>query len=473
VVNQAGNQTNQQVIGDITGSAIVVWTDARVSNQNIHLYGQKVSQSGVMFWGPPGAETEGKQLTNTVRNSLLPQIVSDGLLGAVVAFGSTREADTDANIYAIRIDEDGENVWAINGVNVCVAPTNQSNVRLVKSGTKFVVAWADRRESTNPPANSNNVDIFMQSLNAADGSPSWTADGIQITKLINSQPNSLTDGFVMIEDGLGGAYVIWDDGRNGTNNLDIHAQYVKTDGTLAWAENGMAVATLSGSNQNWPRAVISENEKIMVVFRDSRTNTTAEIYASLIEPSGVLPVDFLNISARPLGKGAEVVWNTALESGVSHFQVERSRDGNAFSAIGQVKAQPANSSNQYRFIDAQAFTGTNFYRVKSVDKDGKFKHSPVVKVAVEPDIFTQKLLLYPNPALESVSLQLNKTIPAGIYTIRLVDATGRIAMHQQVNYSGNSAAIAISLNKIGKGYYKFQVLNSAGGLVATEAILKN
>jgi hypothetical protein len=55
----------------------------------------------------------------------------------------------------------------------------------------------------------------------------------------------------------------------------------------------------------------------------------------------------------------------------------------------------------------------------------------------------------------------------------LVDANGRIAMQQKVNYSGGSAAIAISLNKIGRGHYKFQVLNSLGSLVATEAILKN
>ena len=159
-----------------------------------------------------------------------------------------------------------------------------------------------------------------------------------------------------------------DDGRNGTSNLDVYAQYVKTGGTLSWAENGMAVATLSGANQNWPRAVISENEKVMVIFRDGRTNTSAEIFASLIEPSGVLPVEFLNISARPFDKGAEVIWNTALESGLSHYEVERSRDGNGFSAIGEVKAQLGNSSNEYSFIDAQAFTWTNT-TVKSVDKD--------------------------------------------------------------------------------------------------------
>lgn len=212
----------------------------------------------------------------------------------------------------------------------------------------------------------------------------------------------------MLEDGLGGAYLIWDDGRNGTSNLDVYAQYVKADGVLAWADNGMAVATLSGSNQNLPKAVISENEKVMVVFRDSRTNTSAEIFASLIEPAGVLPVEFLNISVRPFYKGAKIVWNTALENGLSHYEVERSRDGNDFSAIGEVKAQLGNSSNEYSFIDAHAFTGTNYYRIKSVDKDGKFKFSVVVRVAIEPIATDKKLLLYPNPARRSVSVQLNK-----------------------------------------------------------------
>jgi len=471
VSEKTGTQSNQVIIADGSGSAIIVWTDGRVSNQNIHLYGQKINQTGALLWGAAGSEADGLQLTNATGNALLPQIVSDGAGGAVVAFGSTRVATDNANIYALRIDASGANVWAENGVNVCVAATNQANARLVKSGNRYIVAWADRRESTNPPANSNNNDIFVQSLNAADGSTNWTADGVQLTKLINNQPNSTTDGFEMIEDGLGGAYVIWDDGRNGTSNLDVYAQYVKTGGTLSWAENGMAVATLSGANQNWPRAVISENEKVMVIFRDGRTNTSAEIFASLIEPSGVLPVEFLNISARPFDKGAEVIWNTALESGLSHYEVERSRDGNGFSAIGEVKAQLGNSSNEYSFIDAQAFTGTNYYRVKSVDKDGKFKFSPVVKAAIEPIANDKKLLIYPNPARGSVTVQLNKNVPSGLYIIRLVDAAGRIAMQQQINYSGSSSAIGISLTKTGRGNYKLQIVSITGKVVSTEALI--
>jgi hypothetical protein len=473
VSEKTGTQSNQVVISDGSGSAIIVWTDGRVSNQNIHLYGQKINQTGALLWGTAGSEADGLQLTNTTGNSLLPQVVSDGAGGAVIAFGSTRVATDNANIYALRIDASGANVWTANGVNVCVAATNQANVRLVKSGSRYIVAWADRRESTNPPANSNNNDIFVQSLNAADGSTNWTADGVQLTKLTNNQPNSTTDGFEMLEDGLGGAYVIWDDGRNGTNNLDVHAQYVKTDGALSWTENGMAVATLSGSNQNWPKAIVSENEKIMVIFRDSRTNTSAEIFASLIEPAGVLPVEFLNITARPFGKAAEVIWNTALENSVSHYEVERSKDGNQFAVLGQVKAQSGSLSNTYRFIDEQAFTGTNYYRVKSIDTDGKFKFSPVVKASIYALATDKKLLVYPNPARESVSMQLNNAIPAGLYRLRLVDAAGRIIMQQQVNYSGGNAVLAISLDKVGRGNYRLQVLNNNGKLIATEAILKN
>ena len=471
VSEKTGTQSNQVIIADGSGSAIIVWTDGRVSNQNIHLYGQKINQTGTLLWGTAGSEADGLQLTNTTGNALLPQMVSDGAGGAVIAFGSTRVATDNANIYALRVDASGANVWAANGVDVCVAATNQANARLVKSGSRYIVAWADRRESTNPPANSNNNDIFVQSLNAADGSTNWTADGVQLTKQPLNQPNSSTDGFEMIEDNLGGAYVIWDDGRNGTSNLDVHAQYIKTGGTLAWAENGMAVATLSGSNQNWPKAVISENEKIMVVFRDGRTNTSAEIFASLIEPAGVLPVEFLNISAQPFGKAVEIIWNTTLESGVSHYQVERSKDGTGFSPIGEVKAKLNTSANQYRYIDAQAFTGTNYYRIKSVDKDGKFKFSPVVKAAIEPIATNKKLLLYPNPARGSVSVQLNKNVPSGLYNIRLVDAAGRIAMQQQINYSGSGTALGISLEKTGRGNYKLQIVSITGKVISTEALV--
>ncbi len=471
IADKANAQSNQTILPDGAGGAIVVWTDARVATTNIHLYGQRVSGAGTLLWGPAGNEIDGLQLTNSGGNALLPWAISDGAGGMVVAFGSTRTATDNANIYAIRVDASGNHVWATAGVDVCLAVSNQTNARVVKSGANIIVSWADRRESTNPPALSNNIDIYAQSLQPADGAINWVADGVPVIKQPSSQPNSQTEGFELQDDGTGGAYVIWDDARISTSDLDIFAQHIKPDGSQDWATTGMPVATKSGSNQNWPKTVLSNNGKIMVAWRDSRsTSANAEIYAALIEPAGVLPVNFLEVSATAQAKQVLVKWTTAQEQNLTHYQIERSVNGLDFSTSGEVKARNRNGVQQYAFTDFTPASGNNYYRIKSVNTDGSYQLSQIVKVSLNY-ISGEKVQLYPNPAVAAVQLQLND-LPAGRYQVRIVDASGRNQDNLLIQKGTDTRVFGLQVGKLAAGIYRLQVINQKGEIVAVQALMK-
>ena len=115
----------------------------------------------------------------------------------------------------------------------------------------------------------------------------------------------------------------------------------------------------------------------------------------------LLPVTWLSFNAKPYGDlMSQLDWSTSEEINNSYFNVQRSNDnGRTFGTIGKVNAVPISQAvNTYRFIDAHALNGQNFYRIKQVDFDGKSAASPIRIVS-----FTGKnkfsINAWPSPAL--------------------------------------------------------------------------
>lgn len=89
-----------------------------------------------------------------------------------------------------------------------------------------------------------------------------------------------------------------------------------------------------------------------------------------------LPVHFSGVEAKAAAGSVAINWNVDVELNVKGYEVERSADGIRFGTIGYVPAQDLRS---YSFTDPAPVV-TAYYRVKSVDVDGKVGYSPVVSV---------------------------------------------------------------------------------------------
>lgn len=99
-----------------------------------------------------------------------------------------------------------------------------------------------------------------------------------------------------------------------------------------------------------------------------------------------LPVEVIAFNAGWVNKLIVVSWRTGSESNSSHFAVEKSEDGRSFYQIGRVDAAGNSAANKdYRFVDKNVLPAKQFYRLKLVDKDGKFKYSNVVTVTVNEE----------------------------------------------------------------------------------------
>lgn len=128
----------------------------------------------------------------------------------------------------------------------------------------------------------NNLDIYAQRIDS-NGLIQWTTDGIAICTAANDQ--SVVQ---MISDGNGGAILAWNDYRNGTFEYDLYAQKINSSGIIQWANNGVAISTAIGDNYN-PSLVSDGNGGAIITFMDNRNvNNNGDIYAQSINSLGIV-----------------------------------------------------------------------------------------------------------------------------------------------------------------------------------------
>jgi hypothetical protein len=166
-----------------------------------------------------------------------------------------------------------------------------------------------------------------------------------------------------------------------------------------------------------------------------------------------LPVTFKGIVARSQNSLVTVQWDVADEIDVKGYQVERSTNGLQFEAIGFVDAH---GKPFYSYTDAQAGNGTVFYRVKSVDIDGSFKYSSIVRVSNKR---STTLKLFPVPAQNEVTLQHERIM--GNTVITLTTADGRAI--KQIRATSGTYLTPVSLAGLQPGLYLLRLEDGQGG----------
>jgi hypothetical protein len=316
-----GDQNNPMAVSDGSGGYILAWWDTRGASYDI--YTQRINSSGVSQWAANGIP-----ICTAAGNQIFPMIVSDGSGGAIITWDDSRSGSSD--VYAQRINGNGDTLWTANGVPVCTATGNQTSPIIIGDGSGgAIIAWTDARGINN--------DIYAQRINAT-GDTLWTADGVVITAATNSQMNP-----AMVADGSGGAILVWQDRRDsGTNGWDIYSQRVDASGVVQWTADGIPIST-SADDQTIPVLVSDGSGGAIIAWSDFRSGTNADIYAQRVISSGskqwistgVGVVTLSSNQSSPViasdsAGGAIIAWNDGRNSNITDIYAQRlNGSGNA------------------------------------------------------------------------------------------------------------------------------------------------
>lgn len=183
--------------------------------------------------------------------------------------------------------------------------------------------------------------------------------------------------------------------------------------------------------------------------------------AILSGEESVLPVKFKSVTAGRTTGGVEVKWNVDQEQDLKGYEIERSIDGRIFSSIGFVAAE---AQSTYRFTDAMPVENA-FYRIKSLDLDGKFLYSMTVNVKGSSAAIVLKA--FPMPVIDQLLVQHEAAASNGLITVSSAD--GR--MVQSVRVEKGNQQTEVNLSSARPGLYILRYSKESGE-VATLKIIK-
>ena len=121
-------------------------------------------------------------------------------------------------------------------------------------------------------------------------------------------------------------------------------------------------------------------------------------------PSGPLPVTLAAFEGQNRAEGNLLNWITTSEVNNEYFAVEKTLNGLDYKEIGRTAGMGNSSAvNHYKYLDTAPVQGINYYRLKQVDKNGRYDYSRII--AVNTGKF-RELKFYPNPAQSVLTVEL-------------------------------------------------------------------
>jgi hypothetical protein len=192
------------------------------------------------------------------------------------------------------------------------------------------------------------------------------------------------------------------------------------------------------------------NYVIEFVYQSANASLTVSGFSTNATPS-ILPVSYASLSAKPLVNAVKIEWATTNEVNNSHFEVERTNDGENWSNIGTVEGNGNTFSiTNYEFVDNSPAQGVNIYRLKQVDWNGDFEYSITKTVLWGGESSKNSVQIFPNPSASTIQVSGVENPKVTVYNM------AGVVMLQSENTN------RMDLQELLKGVYFIHVQDAAG-----------
>lgn len=169
-----------------------------------------------------------------------------------------------------------------------------------------------------------------------------------------------------------------------------------------------------------------------------------------VEASATLPLHFISFEGKNENNAVQLYWATSEEVNTKSFIIEWSANGVSFSTAGTLDAVNTPGENHYQFTHTNSVTGKNYYRLKQVDKDGRYTYSAIITVITNGN---KGIQVFPNPAQDV----LNITSKEKIKMIMVYDASGKKVM---VSNQFNRTNTILPVRQLSRGVYWINIVTA-------------
>lgn len=208
---------------------------------------------------------------------------------------------------------------------------------------------------------------------------------------------------------------------------------------------------------------------------DILTGNTSVVEVNLGISNYPLPVKLIKFTANQVNEKVQLNWVTATEINNDHFEIERSNDGVHWQKIGITPTKGNGTNlNNYEEWDFSPLPGSNIYRLKQVDIDGKFEYSNTVLVKFSNTQSVNNIIASPNPLTGSVvTLQVNAIEKPIVSKILIYDVNGRVIKTQEwVLLKGTNKTTIPDFDRLSGGTYFISLRDEQGKLLGQTKLIK-
>jgi|GEM_PF-2854032 len=155
-------------------------------------------------------------------------------------------------------------------------------------------------------------------------------------------------------------------------------------------------------------------------------NTSGTFYVNIIyfyRSGASLPVNLADFTVTRRGNTFILNWKTFSEVNSKGFSVERSTNGINWAELAFINSKPNGNITQL-YSPIVPAKGSNYYRLKQVDRDGKFTYFKVASLRFA-NTKVSAFSIYPNPAKNNLIAQLQVIVTRSA-SLQLVNIEGKI-----------------------------------------------
>ena len=320
------------------GEAIFVWSDTRYGMRNI--FAHKINQDGEMVWGETGTV-----ITDLPGRQEDPVAITDGNGGAFIAWVDYR-FDAQGDIFIQHVDTNGDILLDPSGIALAQVEGKQITINMCTDSLGGVfVTWQDKRGDVDDDIYGTHVSANHDIISPGTGVPIVVQGGNQNAKSIEYAGNNE-------------AFIAWADFRQGAN-ADIYGQRLDIDMGNSFEENGFQIAATDDQELK-PRATYVHNSISLVAWKQGDENS--KVLYQFVDVSGLMFSDAKSISD-----------NTALQTAP---RVKRNSIGEVFVNWKDLRDDPIDGDQYFQKIDVngerQWGDGIRVDPVEDVDFSARF-----------------------------------------------------------------------------------------------------
>jgi Protein of unknown function (DUF3370) len=182
-----------------------------------------------------------------------------------------------------------------------------------------------------------------------------------------------------------------------------------------------------------------------------------------------LPVSFSDVTAANKDGINTIQWKVAQEFDLSHYEVQKSNDGNNFTTIKRAEANNNYGASVYTCNDAALthLSGNYYYRIKSVNLNGSSDYSKTVSLKLKA---TSKFEIAGNPFSSQLTVKYESLLKLPVQ-MSLYNLQGKTVLsHTETSNGSPSSYTFTNLSSIIPGVYLFEII--IGKERFTEQIVK-